>query len=163
MIWGHPHFRNENPHVETANIKYLQTTRQVTSAVVLLLWLWLWLWPWPPHIVAFKAAPSRRSDLQKKRKKVPYCALLRPTSLRIFNFETSTLAATDVHSHWQHSQHQTMAGICAVRIIAIFCVTVAMAMAGIRAAGITAIICMAMAMAGITGMAVTMTMFLATK
>mmetsp|Transcript_17653 Transcript_17653/g.36908 ORF Transcript_17653/g.36908 Transcript_17653/m.36908 type:complete len:137 (-) Transcript_17653:993-1403(-) len=52
-----------------------------------------------------------------------------------------------------------MAGICAVRIIAIFCVTVAMAMAGIRAAGITAIICMAMAMAGITGMAVTMTMF----
>ena len=93
----------------------------------------------------------------------PYCALLRPTSLRIFNFETSTLAATDVHSHWQHSQHQTMAGICAVRIIAIFCVTVAMAMAGIRAAGITAIICMAMAMAGITGMAVTMTMFLATK
>jgi hypothetical protein len=106
---------------------------------------------------AFKAA--LRSDLQKKRKKVPYCALLRPTA----PYFSKNLAATDLHSHWQHSQHQTMAGICAVRIIAIFCVTVAMAMAGIRAAGITAIICMAMAMAGITGMAVTMTMFLATK
>ena len=47
-----------------------------------------------------------------------------------------------------------MAGICAVRIIAILCVTVAMPMAGIRAAGIIAIFCMAMAR--ITGMAVTM-------
>ena len=61
----------------------------------------------------------------------------------------------------QHSQNQTMARICAVRISAMFCVTVAMAMAGIRAAGITAIICMAVAMAGITGAAVAMTMCLA--
>mmetsp|Transcript_26729 Transcript_26729/g.43223 ORF Transcript_26729/g.43223 Transcript_26729/m.43223 type:complete len:137 (+) Transcript_26729:582-992(+) len=51
----------------------------------------------------------------------------------------------------------TMAGICAVRIIAILCVTVAMPMAGIRAAGIIAIFGMAMArITGIAGMAVTM-------
>ena len=50
-----------------------------------------------------------------------------------------------------------MAGICAVRIIAILCVTVAMPMAGIRAAGIIAIFGMAMArITGIAGMAVTM-------